>query len=134
MAKRESLTTSLVLLRLVLMNVAARDFSIVQSASGSRSVPKRQRNISGNKDDISKVIDEMLARAGLTKTEAAARMGADVSGLVHMQHGTKTSAPGNGKTYRYERKPSVEWLARLASACGCQLVVRFPDISEKEIL
>lgn len=109
-------------------------FSIVPSAFGSRSVPKRQRLISGNKADITKAIDEMLQRAGLTRAEVAARLDCSPSAISQHAAGAMTSAPGNGKTYRYERKPSVEWLCRVAAVCGCQVILRYSEISEKEIV
>lgn len=116
------------------MGSNVREFSIVPSASGSRSVPKRQRAISANKADIRIAIDEMLDRAGLTRREVAARLDCTPSAISQHANGTATSAPGNGKTYRYERKPSIEWFARVAAICGCQIIVRYSDVNEKEIV
>ncbi len=110
------------------------DVGIVPSASGSRSVPKRQRQITPNKADIRIAIDEMLNRAGLTRRDIAARLGCSAAAISNHANGNTTSAPGNGKTYRYERKPSIEWFARVAAICGCQLIVRYSEINEKDTI
>lgn len=63
---------------------------------------------------VIRLIEEIVDRAGLSRTEVAARLG--VAPQTFNQY-----------TYLKKRRPSVQWLARLLSVCGGKLVVEFPS-------
>ena len=62
---------------------------------------------------VNALIEAMLERAGLTIKEVATRMGV---------------VPQTVSQYKYfkKRKPSVQWLGKLAVACGGKLFIEFP--------
>jgi hypothetical protein len=69
--------------------------------------------ISDNPDIIAYMVDELVARSGLSKAEIARRMG---------------STPGTLGQYIYgrRRRPSFSFVARLAAACGARIKVEWP--------
>lgn len=58
------------------------------------------------------LIDQLIARSGLSKSEIARRLGIKLQSL---------------NQYPRRRRPGVIWLAKLAEACGGRLVVEFPS-------
>ncbi len=59
------------------------------------------------------LIEEILDRAGLPQSEICRRLG------------IKTQSLNQYRTLRRKR-PSIQWLCRLADACGARLIIEFP--------
>lgn len=62
---------------------------------------------------ISRLIEEVIARSGMSYTEVATRLGIKVQTL-------------NQYRYGFRPNPSVSWLSRLALVCGGRLVLEMP--------
>lgn len=57
------------------------------------------------------LIDQLIAKSGLSQSELARRLGIRLQSL---------------NQYRRRKRPGVVWLAKLAEACGGRLYVEFP--------
>ena len=57
------------------------------------------------------LIDQLIAKSGLSMSEIARRLGIRLQSL---------------NQYRHRRKIGLIWLTRLAEACGGRVVVEFP--------
>ena len=57
------------------------------------------------------LIDQLIARSGLSKSEIARRLGIKLQSL---------------NQYSRRTRPGVIWLARLAEVCGGRVIVEFP--------
>lgn len=62
---------------------------------------------------VNSLIEQLLNRAGLPEAELARRLGIKRQSL-------------NQYKISRRRRPSVQWLARLAEACGARLLIEFP--------
>ena len=62
---------------------------------------------------IGAVVEQLLARAGLTQAEACRRLGIQPSSFNQYRLGRR-------------RRPSVRWLVRLAGICGGRILVEYP--------
>ena len=68
---------------------------------------------------VSALIDKLLDRANLSEKELAERLGVKPQ-TVHQ--------------YRMSlrKRPSIQWLVKLASACGARITIEFPSNPIKE--
>ena len=100
----------------------AEDYDRTESMLASASMipplqPSRSDPSSGTSavvaDDRAVVylIDTLIARSGLSQSEIARRLGIRLQSLHQ---------------YRRRRRPGLIWFAKLASACGAELNVKFP--------
>ena len=62
---------------------------------------------------IAAVVDQLLARAGISQAEACRRMGIQPATLNQYRLGRRV-------------RPSVWWLVRLAQVCGAKILVEYP--------
>lgn len=58
------------------------------------------------------LIDTLISRSGLSQSEIARRLGIKLQSL---------------NQYRRKRRPGLIWFAKLVTACGAELNVRFPQ-------
>ena len=57
------------------------------------------------------LIDQLIGKSGLSQSEIARRLGIKLQSL---------------NQYRRRRRPGLIWFAKLVTACGAELNVRFP--------
>ena len=59
------------------------------------------------------LVGQLIERAGVTQAEIARRLGVEPQSV--------------NQVYRQRRKrPTIQWLAKLAAACGAKILVEFP--------
>lgn len=63
---------------------------------------------------IARLLDTMIAKAGLTPCEVAKRLGVTDNAVYQYLQGRRT-------------KPSLMWFLRLADLCGAKVTLEFPD-------
>lgn len=69
--------------------------------------------VTADEESIIALIDQLLNRSGLSQRELSKRIGIDERNLSQYRHFRR-------------RRPSVWWLARLATACGARLWIEWP--------
>lgn len=62
---------------------------------------------------IARLLETIIHKSGLSIHDVAKRLGVTTNTIRQYLHGRRT-------------RPSVQWLVRLAEACGARLVVEFP--------
>ena len=78
-----------------------------QAASKKAIIPQDERA-------VMHIIDLLVARAGISQTEIAKRMGIKPQSL-------------NQYLNRRRLNPSIHWMTRLAGVCGGRIVLEFPS-------
>ena len=71
----------------------------------------RQASVVADERAMIYLIDQLILRSGLSKSEVARRLGIKLQSL---------------NQYHRRRRPGALWLAKLAEACGGRLLLEFP--------
>ncbi len=63
---------------------------------------------------VNALIEQLIQRSGLSQGELCRRIGIDPRGLSQYRH-------------RRRQRPSIWWMARLATACGARFWIEWPQ-------
>lgn len=94
------------------------DTGMIPSAVRRASAPRRMAIVTASEVSISTVMDQLLDRAGLSKVEAAARLGVTKQ-LVDNVYQSPRREP--------RRHPSFRWFVRFVAICGGRILIEFPE-------
>jgi predicted XRE-type DNA-binding protein len=95
-----------------LMDPTSQIVPLPSSATPTHNRPSLAAVIADDRAIMS-LIEQLLDRSGLPQTEIARRLGIRKQSLNQYRHLRR-------------KRPSIQWIARLADACGARLFVEFP--------